>query len=142
VVVGAGRNEKANAELKRTPVPPQHDARVIGFTTEMDEWMRAADLVVSKPGGLTTSEALACGTVMVVINPIPGQETRNSDFLLESGAAVKVNAVGLLTHKVTGVLRDPERLARLRAGVARIARPRAAYDVVSKSVEFIGRPVA
>ena len=137
VVVGAGRNEKVKEELGRVPVPPQHSARVIGFTTEMDEWMRAADLVVSKPGGLTTSEALAAGTVMVIINPIPGQETRNSDFLLESGAAVKVNAVGLLTYKVTGLLRDPERLARLRAGVARIARPRAAYDVVSKSLEFL-----
>ncbi|MBI1916363.1 MAG: glycosyltransferase [Planctomycetes bacterium] len=137
VVVGAGRNEKVKEELGRVPVPPQHSVQVIGFTTEMDEWMRAADLVVSKPGGLTTSEALAAGTVMVIINPIPGQETRNSDFLLESGAAVKVNAVGLLTYKVTGLLRDSERLARLRAGVARIARPRAAYDVVSKSLEFL-----
>jgi len=137
VVVGAGHNDKVKAELARVPVPPQHDARVIGYTTEMDEWMRAADLVVSKPGGLTTSEALAAGTVMVVINPIPGQETRNSDFLLESGAAVKVNAVGLLTYKVTSLLRDPERLGRLRACVARIARPRAAYDVVSKSLEFL-----
>jgi processive 1,2-diacylglycerol beta-glucosyltransferase len=141
VVVIAGKNEKAKADLERVPVPERHRGKIVGFTREIDEWMRLADLVVSKPGGLTTSEALAAGAVMVIVNPIPGQETRNSDFLLESGAAVKANAVGVLTHKVASLLRDPGRLARLREGVARIARPRAAYDVVNKSLEFIGRAV-
>ena len=58
---------------------------LLGFTTEMDELMTAADLFVGKPGGLTTSEVLAKGLPMVVINPIPGQEERNSDHLLEAG---------------------------------------------------------
>ena len=53
--------------------------------------MAVADIVVSKPGGLTTSEMLARGAVMVIVNPIPGQESRNSDFLLENGAAIKIN---------------------------------------------------
>ena len=59
---------------------------LLGFTTEMDELMAAADLYVGKPGGLTTSEALSKGLPMVVINPIPGQEERNSDHLLEAGS--------------------------------------------------------
>ncbi len=140
VVVIAGKNEKVKAELQRTPVPGRHRGKIVGFTTEIDEWMRAADLVVSKPGGLTTSEALAAGAVMVVINPIPGQETRNSDILLESGAAVKASTVGVLTYKVTRLLRDPERMAKLKAGVARLARPRAAYDVVRRSLQIIKQP--
>ena len=64
---------------------------MVGFTTEMDELMTAADLFVGKPGGLTTSEVLAKGVPMVVINPIPGQEERNSDHLLEQGAAIRCN---------------------------------------------------
>jgi processive 1,2-diacylglycerol beta-glucosyltransferase len=139
VVVVAGRNEKVKAELKRVAVPGRHAAQVLGFTREMDEWMRVAELVVSKPGGLTTSETLACGAVMVIVNPIPGQETRNSDFLLENGAAIKANAACTLTLKVTGLLADPKRLAQLRANVARVARPRAAYDVVNKSLEVLER---
>ena len=79
----------AKAQLEAVPVPPRHRAHVVGFTDQMDELMAAADLVVSKPGGLTTSECLASGAVMVIVNPIPGQETRNSDFLLERGAAAK-----------------------------------------------------
>src|SRR5688572_33259051 len=98
--------------------------------------MRLADLVVSKPGGLTTSETLACGAVMVILNPIPGQETRNSDFLLENGAAVKVNSVSTLRFKVTNLLRDPARMKQLREGVARIAHPRAAFDILERSLSL------
>jgi processive 1,2-diacylglycerol beta-glucosyltransferase len=75
--------------------------------------------------------------VMVIMNPIPGQETRNSDYLLENGAAVKVNTIGTLAYKVTSLLRDPARLKQLRAGVARLARPRAAFDVVRRALEFV-----
>jgi processive 1,2-diacylglycerol beta-glucosyltransferase len=99
--------------------------------------MAAADLVVSKPGGLTTSETLARGAVMVIVNPIPGQEARNSDFLLESGAAVKVNNIATLAYKIDSLLEDPKRLAQLRANVAGLARPRAAYEVVERSLQLL-----
>ncbi len=101
--------------------------------------MAVADLVVSKPGGLTTSETLARGAVMVIVNPIPGQESRNSDYLLENGAAIKVNNLATLAYKVGGLLDDPKRLAQLKANVARIARPRAAYDVVKGSLRFLAK---
>src|SRR2546430_6200556 len=109
----------------------------MGFTDKMDELMAVADLVVSKPGGLTTSEALARGAIMAVVNPIPGQESRNSDFLLENGAAIKINNLATLAYKVTALLRDPERLAQLQANVRRIARPRAAFDVVERSLALL-----
>src|SRR5436305_4402666 len=99
--------------------------------------MAVADLVVSRPGGLTTSETLARGAVMVIINPIPGQETRNSDYLLENGAAIKANTTPALTYKVHALLGDPARLARLRENVARIARPQAAFEVVKRSLELL-----
>jgi processive 1,2-diacylglycerol beta-glucosyltransferase len=137
VVAVAGRNEELKKDLERIACPPRHRAKVIGFTREIHELMAVADLVVSKPGGLTTSEALASGAVMVVVNPVPGQESRNSDFLLENGAAIKVNHPALLPHKVTALLRDRERLERLRANVRRVARPRAAFEVVERSLELI-----
>ncbi|MCI0463320.1 MAG: hypothetical protein L0Z62_40755 [Gemmataceae bacterium] len=138
VVAVAGRNEELRKDLEGIPCPPRHRARVLGFTKEIHELMGVADLVVSKPGGLTTSEALASGAVMVIVNPVPGQETRNSDFLLENGAAIKVNHPALLSYKVGGLLRDRGRLEWLRGNVRRVARPRAAFDVVQKSLELIG----
>jgi processive 1,2-diacylglycerol beta-glucosyltransferase len=99
--------------------------------------MALADLVVSKPGGLTTSEVLARGAVMVIVNPIPGQESRNSDFLLENGAAIKANNISTLAFKIGCLLRDPERLARLKGNAQRLGRPRAAFAVVQKALQFI-----
>lgn len=137
LVAVSGRNAKLKAGLAARPVPARHRVTVLGFTTEIDELMAAADLVVSKPGGLTTSEALARGAAMVVVNPIPGQESRNSDFLLENGAAIKANNAATLGYKVGALLADPARLAVMRAAVTRIARPRAAFDVAAKALELI-----
>jgi processive 1,2-diacylglycerol beta-glucosyltransferase len=95
----------------------------------MHELMTAADLVVTKPGGLTSSEVLACVAAMAIVNPIPGQETRNSDYLLESGAAIKINNLGTLGFRLSKLLAMPEELARLKQNARRIAKPRAAYDV-------------
>jgi processive 1,2-diacylglycerol beta-glucosyltransferase len=137
IITVTGRNQKAKTQLEKVERPDRHRVKILGFTDQMDELMAAADLVLSKPGGLTTSETLARGAAMVIVNPIPGQETRNSDFLLESGAAIKVNNIATLAHKVTSLIRDRERLAQLKANAARLGRPRAAFDVVERSLALI-----
>jgi processive 1,2-diacylglycerol beta-glucosyltransferase len=130
VITVCGRNEILKADLQRLPRSARHKVKLVGFTKAMHELMAVADLVISKPGGLTTAEALASGAVMVIVNPIPGQESRNSDYLLENGAAIKVNSAALLAYKVTTLIEDRPRLERLRQNVRRLARPRAAFDVV------------
>jgi processive 1,2-diacylglycerol beta-glucosyltransferase len=137
LVTIAGRNEEVKKELAAIEVPPRHRAKVLGFTDQIDELMAAADVVVSKPGGLTTSETLARGAVMAIVNPIPGQESRNSDYLLENGAAIKVNNIGTLAYKIDSLLEDPARMAQLKANVACLARPRAAFDVVKRSLQLL-----
>ncbi len=114
LVTAVGRNAALQARLEKVPTPPRHRARVLPFTREIDEYMAAADLVVSKPGGLTVAETLAHGAVLVMVQPVPGQESRNSDYLLENGAAVKANNLAQLVFKVDALLADPDRLARLR----------------------------
>ncbi len=136
LVVVAGRNAELKVRLDQIEPPPRHSARVLGFTTEMDELLAAADLVVSKPGGLTTSEALARGTPMAIVNPIPGQESRNSDFLLENSAAVNINNVATLPYKLGQLLATPNRLAALAANAKRLGRPRAAFDVARAALDW------
>lgn len=137
VVAVAGKNADAKAELEAMPVPERHRVKVMGFTDKIDELMAAADVVLSKPGGLTTSEVLARGAAMAIINPIPGQESRNSDFLLENGAAIKINNVGTMAMKLTELLGNAERLATLRANAKRIGKPQAAFDVARIALEHI-----
>jgi processive 1,2-diacylglycerol beta-glucosyltransferase len=95
--------------------------------------------VVSKPGGLTSSEALAVGLPMVIVNPVPGQESRNNDFLLENGAAVKANGLASIQLKVERLLSDRERLSRLAANARAIARPAAAFDVARYALSTASR---
>jgi len=129
IVVVAGKNEKAKAQLEKIEIPSRHRAKVIGFTTAIDELMTVADIVVSKPGGLTTSEVLARGAAMVIVNPIPGQESRNSDFLLENGAAIKINNIATMKMKLEGLLSDPRRLKSMKTNALKLAKPKAAFDV-------------
>jgi len=137
VMVVAGRNQELKTQLETVPVPPRHHAKIFGFTKDIDELMAGADLVMSKPGGLTTSETLARGAAMVIVNPTPGQEFRNSDFLLENGAAIKANNIATLAYKVTSLLREPGRLDQLKANALRLARPNAAFDVARRALALL-----
>lgn len=136
LVVVAGRNTDLQERLSQRTPPSRHRVHVLGFTTEMHELMTAADLVMTKPGGLTTSEAMACGAAMVVVNPIPGQESRNSDFLLENAAAIKVNNVATLSYKLTQLLQAPERIAQLRQNARKLGRPDAAFRIARAALEW------
>jgi processive 1,2-diacylglycerol beta-glucosyltransferase len=139
VVVICGRRPGLKERLDALAAVQQGDGRValrvVGYTRAMDEYMAAADLLVGKPGGLTTAEALARGLPLVIVNPIPGQEERNADHLLEEGAAIRCNNLPVLADKIERLLADPARLAAMRASVGRLARPRAAHDVVASLLE-------
>src|SRR6185437_6958588 len=131
-----GRNDELKAGLDRVAADLPRDARValkvVGYTKAMDEYMAASDLVVGKPGGLTTSEALASGLLFVVVSPIPGQEERNADHLLEEGAAIRCNNLPVLAYKIDRLLDDPKRVATMQDSARRLARPRAAHDIIKR----------
>jgi len=130
IVVICGRNAALERRLNAME-DRAHPMRIVGYTTEMDAWMASADLLVGKAGGLTSAEAFARGVILVVVNPIPGNEERNSDYFLEEGAAIRCNNLPALAFKIDALLYDGDRLTRMRAAVARIARPDAASDIVS-----------
>jgi processive 1,2-diacylglycerol beta-glucosyltransferase len=136
VVAICGRNEALKARLDALAADRATDGPLtilpVGFTDAMDEYMAASDLLLGKAGGLTTSESLARGLAFVIVNPIPGQEERNSDHLLEEGVAIRCNNPPALAYKIDRLLDDPARLATMRAHALRLARPRAAFDVASR----------
>jgi processive 1,2-diacylglycerol beta-glucosyltransferase len=139
IVVAAGKNEKVQAQIKQIEVPERHKVKILGFTDKIDELMTAADVVVSKPGGLTSSEILARGAALAIVNPIPGQESRNSDYLLENGAAIKINNAATLSYKLQRLLDDPKGLARIKAKARQISKPQAAFDIAKMALEFASR---
>lgn len=132
VVALCGKNEelKTQIEALAATVPASLKLLPIGYTNKMDEYMSAADIVLGKPGGLTTSEALAKQLAFVIFNPIPGQEERNSDHLLEEGAAIRCNELTTLAFKLDQLLADEARLRSMQANSARLGRPNSSQDIV------------
>jgi processive 1,2-diacylglycerol beta-glucosyltransferase len=143
LVAIAGKSEKMKKRLdeiaRAAGTLPIGFARLVavGFTTQMDQYMAAADLLVGKAGGLTTSEALARHLPMALIEPIPGQEFRNADHLLEAGAAIRCNNLPAAAWKIAQLLDNPSRMEKMRSASARMARPTAAADVAEDSLRLL-----
>jgi processive 1,2-diacylglycerol beta-glucosyltransferase len=136
-----GRNDALRRRMEELVAPAGDRYRVLGFTTEMPQLLRRADLFVGKPGGLSASECMAAGLPMVLVNPIPGQEVRNGDYLMEQGAAVRCNTPATIGWKIDEVLREPGRLQRMQAAARRIGRPDAAADVLTGLLDGPSRPL-
>jgi len=141
IVAICGRNEDLKERVSKLAgeMNPRTTLMVkaIGYTNEMDEFMAASDLVLGKPGGLTTSEALAKGLVLVIANPIPGQEERNSDHLIEAGVAIRCNNMPTLAYKIDRLLADASGFAAMKMNALAMARPDAARDIVQKVLQLV-----
>ena len=134
-IVICGRNTEMQAGMEKQAraieaANPGLTFRVLGYTDEMHKWMQMSDLFIGKPGGLTTAESLASGLPMIIVAPIPGQEERNSDHLLEKGIALKCNEFTTLAYKIDGLLDHPEQLAAMRQKAHWYGRPHAAETIV------------
>jgi processive 1,2-diacylglycerol beta-glucosyltransferase len=136
VIVICGNNKKLKEKVDKIIRNISDDSsirfRSIGYTNQMDSYMAASDLILGKTGGLTTSEALASGLAFVIVDPIPGQEQRNAEHLLEEGVAIKCNNWPVLAYKIDKLLDNPQRLARMKLKAQQLAKPSAAYDIVKK----------
>lgn len=136
VLAMCGKNEDLKKKLEKTKNDGKVSVMPIGYTRDMDEYMSAADLIVGKPGGLTTCEALAKGLVFVIANPIPGQEERNADHLLEQGCAIRSNNPATLGYKIEQLISAPKRLETMRRNAQKFGRPNAALDITDALRKF------
>ena len=143
IVAIAGKSEKMRRRLEQllpkagTLPSGAQRLHVIGFTKEMDQYMAAANLLVGKAGGLTTSEALARTLPMALIEPIPGQEERNADHLLEAGVAIRCNNFVVAPWKISRLLDDSTRLKRMQQAARRMARPNAAASIAEDALRLV-----
>lgn len=140
ILVIAGKNEVLRKKLTVAARPYRDRAHVFGFVNNIQDFMDAADLIITKAGGLTVSECLAKSLPMLIFSPIPGQEERNCDYLLECGAAVKAKSIDVLDFKVKELLEDPLRLDKMKSAALRIARPSAARDILDRVLSYASAP--
>lgn len=131
IVALAGRNEQLLANYRALARASSGRLFPLGFTSTIERVMACADVAVTKPGGLTVSECLAVGLPMVLISPIPGQEERNADYLMEHGVAVKAYDAVALEYKIGQLVSHADRLLRMRENMGGLGRPDAARAVLN-----------
>ena len=129
-----GNNKKAKEQIDGMTF--SHPVLCFGYTNKIDLLMDASDCILTKPGGLTTSEALAKRLPMIIVNPIPGQEDRNAEFLVNNGAAAMVGKTTRLTDVVYQLFRDPARLTLMQGCIDLIRKPNATADLVTLIESF------
>lgn len=109
--------------------------QVFGFLQDVPRCMAAADLMVGKPGGLTSSEALAAGLPFAVVQPYPLQEEANANYLLEHGVGMRIEPLTLFNHKLRSFFEDTEKRQRMRSAALKLARPHAAQEIVTSLLD-------
>ncbi len=134
----AGKNPKLEAELRKLCVG-KSCWRVLGWVDNIHEWMAAADLLVSKPGGATVMEAAACGVPLLALDPLPGNEERTCAWLEKWGAGLWVRSFGEISGTVERLLKSSAARDHLAARTSALSRPRAAYVIAEAILARVAR---
>jgi processive 1,2-diacylglycerol beta-glucosyltransferase len=144
LIVVAGRNEKLGEAIADLTHGEQVHLHRLGLIDYVDDLVVASDLIITKAGGLITSEILARGTPMVIVDPIPGQEEQNADVIAAAGAGVQLRLLEMVAPAVQYLLKRPERLAEMRQAALELGQPRAALNIAERILQDLGeyRPIS
>ena len=131
IIAVAGRNPKMKAAFEEIVERNNKSdtIKILEFTNEVPELMSIADLVVTKPGGLTTSESLASHLPMIIINPIPGQEEENAEFLESKGIAIWIKKSDNAEEIINDLLSNTQKLANMRNNTSILSKPNSTKDI-------------
>ncbi|MDI6783481.1 MAG: glycosyltransferase [bacterium] len=129
-IIVAGKNSKLKNQLQQTAMQSRIPLHIIGFTDEMHLLLDAVDIVVTKAGGMTISECLAKGLPMLIVDPIPGQEEKNTAYVIQNNAGITAKKINELPQLLTNLLNNTKRQKELKRNAELLAKPNAAFDIV------------
>ncbi|MFH0732044.1 MAG: glycosyltransferase [Candidatus Omnitrophota bacterium] len=129
VMVVAGTNIKLHKWLIKRARRYKKKLIPLGYTDNIDELMQVSDILITKPGGITVSEALAKSLPIIIVNPIPGQEAKNTKFLIKHGAAVKAENEAELLALLENLFSMPYKLKAMSAAASKIGKPESSMDI-------------
>ncbi len=141
MIAVCGNNADAKAEIEKFSETAQHRILTTGFVDYVSLLMDASDCIITKPGGLTSSESLAKGLPMIIVNPIPGQEERNTEFLLNNGCAMASTKTCPIEECMYQLLSSPTRLQSMADCIRAIGKPNSTRDVCSFAVDLAHTPL-
>jgi processive 1,2-diacylglycerol beta-glucosyltransferase len=136
LIVVTGANVKLYNSLKKKFNKSKKRIVLFGYATNVHELMSVSDIIITKPGGITCSEALVKHIPMIIVNPLPGQEANNTRYLIEKGAALEVDDLNRISQVIDDLFAHPEKLSRLRECAVAISKPHSSVDIARLLLEF------
>ena len=137
IVISGTNNKLFNWFTKRKPTFNK-TVRCFKYIDNIDELMHVSSIIITKPGGLTTAEAMVKGLPMIIVKPIPGQEENNTQFLLNNNAAVRIDNLKALSSLIESLFSDNNRLDLMRRSASRLGKPDASMDIAKLTLEISG----
>lgn len=131
IIAIAGRNESMKKKFEDivNSSGRQDSIKVLDYTNKVPELMSISDLVVTKPGGLTTTESLASNLPIVIINPIPGQEEENASFLENNGVGIWIKKQDDIKERLESILRNPKKLDEMKHHIRELSKPNSTENI-------------
>lgn len=137
IVVVCGNNNKLKSRVKK--IKHKKHVEIYGYVNNVDVLMDACDCIITKPGGLSTSEALAKNLPILMLDPIPGQEDRNKEFMLNNGIAISLSETFSAAEAVYQLIHYPFKAERLSENTKNFAKPYAARDLGEFMLEIVNK---
>ncbi len=131
VLVVTGRNQELFSLVEEIKPSLSFPVHLFGFTDKIAELMAASDVLISKPGGVTVTEALAKNLPMIMIKGFAGQEEANARYMVRNGCAVRAQAIQEIPALVLKMMSEPSVLRDLRKSIGLLARPRSSFDAAA-----------
>lgn len=136
IIVVTGKNEKLKEELEQLKKELKKEIKIFGYVECIDELMRISNIFIGKPGGLTSSEALAVELPMIIFKPLPAQEERNSQYLVQQGVALRVDDENQIGNVVKNLLQNKDELKKMKENIQKIRIPYSTSKII-EAVEKI-----
>jgi processive 1,2-diacylglycerol beta-glucosyltransferase len=128
-IIVTGINQKLYSSLKKRVKKYKKKILVLSYVNDINELMSISNLLITKPGGVTTAEALTKKIPMIIVKPIPGQEANNASYLTEKKAAIRIDDPRQIYLIVEDLLKNTAKLDRMREAAQRISKPNASLDI-------------
>ncbi|HCL4510366.1 TPA: UDP-N-acetylglucosamine--LPS N-acetylglucosamine transferase [Clostridium botulinum] len=129
IIIITGNNKKLYSQLNKLKENSNKETRIIGFTDKVNKYMQCCDLLLTKPGGLTITEALVSNIPMAVFSPIPGQEEKNAEFLLRHNLAISIDSIEDTKDIISDLLKSESALKTMSLNCNKFAKPNSGNDI-------------
>lgn len=139
IIIITGNNKKLYSQLRELSKTSKKATKIIGYTNEVNKYMQASDLLITKPGGLTITEALVSHTPLAIFSAIPGQEEKNAEFLMEHNLAIDLSDCKNCSDKIDAILDSESSLSNMKTNCIKYAKPNSGNDIYDLLLKLISK---